>query len=640
MRSMKPQFFSIMCFLLMTCVILDAYGDPWKDLQQGDKAAKELAKEGEQKKKEAGPHPFYNGKQTNESKLLHTQLTGKSQQEAQQNAASQMIMESARTRLEFKIDPSKDPLLTGSQKILKDPLKSIGGEGVREVVAPGKTEDKTLTCEEARNPYPQTCTSKVIVSIEKTKTKKEWQGKFQYSKCNWSEPEGHYLPCRALRQAVGRAWKALRGGTERLFGKRVPIDVKAALNITGPYKACIHELNTKKGRSCPTCTASTPLLPFKPEQIKEVSLIKHPQHPRDLQMADSYSHHYKSGRFEYRYHPLIKIVYEEESYKELPDEEEIYCDELEKKVALGLCSYESKICSQGKQTRLIQGVSITRNCWQYTRTYACEYPSKDDCGPLRARGCTQGKSACKTYVGKICVVHTQTYTCKGNSQPKHSIAGGQTPFCLDGNCRNQSWENNDEMMRSLAQLSILKEMQGQLQNGMIFKGEDRRCSRYILNFKDCCGSGKGWGKSIGLGGCSSGEKELSEKRKAGLCHSIGTYCAKKILGKCVKKNSSYCCFNNKLLKAFHVQGRPQIKLGWGEPENPLCRGFTVEELQRIDFSKLDLREVFEDLMKKFQTGKNKSNAQDMGKQIGNRMEIIKKGMLPPNKKQPNQRPDA
>jgi len=238
------------------------------------------------------------------------------------------------------------------------------------------------------------------------------------------------------------------------------------------------------------------------------------------------------------------------------------------------------------------------------------------------------------------VVHTQIYKCKANSQPSYQIKGGQTPFCLDGNCRNQSWKDNDEMMRSLAQLSILKEMQGQFKNGMIFKGEDRRCSRYILNFKDCCGSGKGWGKSVGLGGCSEGERTLNQKRQAGLCHSIGTYCAKKVLGKCIKKKSTYCCFNNKLLKAFHVQGRPQIKLGWGEPENPLCRGFTVEELQRIDFSKLDLREVFEDLMKKFQTGKNKSNAQDMGKQIGNRMEIIKKGMLPPNKKQPNQRPDA
>ncbi len=629
MTSMKPQFLtillSILSFFLMVWITLDAYGDPWKDLQQGDKTANELAKEGEQKKKEAGPHPFYKGI-PNESKLLHTQLTGKSQQEAQQNAASQMIMESARTRPEFKIDPLKDPLFTGSQKVLEKPLQSIGGEGTREEITPAKTEDETLTCEEARNPYPQTCTSEVIVSIEKTKEKKEVEGNLRVWMHQGAINNGVYLACQAIRNHMFRL-------------------VQCNGDITAAYKACLQELANKK-RGSGGCV-ELPSVGIPINKILEVKVTSTPTNRRWKNGRLIQQFHVSGGgdiyedlankKSHYTFNAHIKIIYEKESHKELPDEEEIYCDELEKKTAFGICSYESKACSQGKQTRLIQGVSITRDCWQYTRTYACEYPSKDDCGPLRARGCTQGSSTCQTYVGKTCVVHKQTYTCKANSQPKHSITGGQTPFCLDGNCRDQGFESNDEMMHSLAQLSILKEMQGQLQNGMIFKGEDKRCSRYILNFKDCCGSGKGWGKSIGLGGCSEGEKALSQKRQLGLCHPIGTYCAKKVLGKCIKKNSTYCCFNNKLLKAFHVQGRPQIKLGWGEPENPICRGFTVEELQRIDFSKLDLREVFEDLMKKFQTGQNKSNAPAMGKHIGERMETIKKGMVPPNQKQPKQR---
>ena len=117
-------------------------------------------------------------------------------------------------------------------------------------------------------------------------------------------------------------------------------------------------------------------------------------------------------------------------------------------------------------------------------------------------------------VGNKCVVYSQTYECKGPPQTTHKITGGQTPFCLDGSCRDQGWENNNEMMSSLAQLAVLKEMQGQFElKGGFFKGEANKCSKQPLGFKDCCGSGKGWGKDIGLTSCKAEEKLLNEKRK-------------------------------------------------------------------------------------------------------------------------------
>jgi conjugal transfer mating pair stabilization protein TraN len=210
------------------------------------------------------------------------------------------------------------------------------------------------------------------------------------------------------------------------------------------------------------------------------------------------------------------------------------------------------------------------------------------------------------------------------------------------------------MMSSIAQLSLLKDMQGKFNS--IFTGKEHQCSKHILSFKDCCGSGKGWGKSLGLGGCDDTEKILQKKRQARLCHYVGTYCAEKRLGVCIKKKSSFCCFGSKLLKAFHEQGRRQINLGWGAPKHPLCRGFTIKEIQRIDFSKLDLSEVFEDLMKNYQPQK----LQGMGEKIGERLETIKRGLGPPGhspsglnpsgasssslrsraKKLPKQRPEA
>lgn len=102
-----------------------------------------------------------------------------------------------------------------------------------------------------------------------------------------------------------------------------------------------------------------------------------------------------------------------------------------------------------------------------------------------------------------------------------------------------------------------------------------------------------------IGGCKAKEKLLQKKReKSMFVHYVGTYCAKKVLGQCIKKNPSFCCFGSEALKAFQEQGRKQINLGWGKLKKPLCRGFTIEEIQRIDFSKLDLREAFEDLHEK------------------------------------------
>ncbi|ELY4007660.1 conjugal transfer protein TraN [Cronobacter dublinensis] len=101
--------------------------------------------------------------------------------------------------------------------------------------------------------------------------------------------------------------------------------------------------------------------------------------------------------------------------------------------------------------------------------------------------------------------------------------------------------------------------------------------------------------------CDQTSMETSMQAGSGYCHEVGTYCKKKVplLG-CVQKATSYCCFNSKLARIIHEQGRPQLKNfnGWGDPGAPQCRGFTPEEFQSIDFAKIDLTEYVEDMVKK------------------------------------------
>jgi conjugal transfer mating pair stabilization protein TraN len=109
------------------------------------------------------------------------------------------------------------------------------------------------------------------------------------------------------------------------------------------------------------------------------------------------------------------------------------------------------------------------------------------------------------------------------------------------------------------------------------------------------------------GGCDQGDIQTAMQNAAKDCHYVGNYCQKKwpLVG-CVQKAKSYCCFNSKMARIIHEQGRPQLLSfqpngAWGSAKHPNCRGFTPEEFQALDFSRIDLSEYFADVQKDLAT---------------------------------------
>jgi conjugal transfer mating pair stabilization protein TraN len=102
-----------------------------------------------------------------------------------------------------------------------------------------------------------------------------------------------------------------------------------------------------------------------------------------------------------------------------------------------------------------------------------------------------------------------------------------------------------------------------------------------------------------LQGCDQQDMEVGMLRGSGMCHEVGSYCSSKILGICIQKARGHCCFNTKLGRIIQEQGRPQLQafnaIGWGTARSPACRGFTAEEFQALDFSKMDLSEYYADI---------------------------------------------
>ena len=101
--------------------------------------------------------------------------------------------------------------------------------------------------------------------------------------------------------------------------------------------------------------------------------------------------------------------------------------------------------------------------------------------------------------------------------------------------------------------------------------------------------------------CNEDEGRLAMKEGARLCHTIGTWCSSciRILGSCVsciEHTTSKCCFNSMLARIVNEQGRAQIGKGWGGAQSPDCSGFTVAQLQSLDFARMDLSEFYASLV--------------------------------------------
>lgn len=287
------------------------------------------------------------------------------------------------------------------------------------------------------------------------------------------------------------------------------------------------------------------------------------------------------------------------------------CQHYEQLTEQGLCRYHSMV-EDPPTDKYWKGKKVNGS-WGQTVTYACRAACKDTCQKLRARGCSRlPNPECLEKIGDKCVRWRWKFKCKDRIGMKKHKFSKLNPFCLEGNCIDSSYESDKDMIEALGYLSILEEARKELDgtaNISVFKGGPYSCTRFPLSFKDCCGC-SGWGISMGLSGCDEDSKTVAKLRENGKCIQIGTYCAEYVhvgFAKfCLRKKTVFCCFGSKFAKLLQEQGRPQLGLGFGTPECPDCRGFTADELSHIDFSKLDLTEITNDIMDKFkpQTGEH------------------------------------
>ena len=169
---------------------------------------------------------------------------------------------------------------------------------------------------------------------------------------------------------------------------------------------------------------------------------------------------------------------------------------------------------------------------------------------------------------------------------------GQVTYCVGAGCQTVPSRSNTGFVEATTRLNMALELGGDefnRQDMRFFTGQRRACHIKLFGLANCC---KNSGLLVGLGNCSASERELAEERHAGNTHYLGKYCSKRTLfGVCIRRSRAWCVFGSKLGRILQQQGRRQLGIGWSS-----CRGFTVAEIESIDFARLDLGEFTEDLM--------------------------------------------
>ena len=275
------------------------------------------------------------------------------------------------------------------------------------------------------------------------------------------------------------------------------------------------------------------------------------------------------------------------------------CSSLDQQAQSGLCVLQSETCTQPGGTRTVNGLPVTRDCWQYNDNYLCAGSTQEEpyCQELRDRGCSQIDSTClSTLASGACYQYRQTYQCPATPATTQTVmnCGGET-YCLSGNCFDTSYTPDSDFALAASYLGAVDSAAQDFDTTdmVIFKGAPHQCSSTVLGFSNCCAD-SGWGVDISLAQCSADERILGQAREAGECHYVGTYCSSSSIFGCLAQSSGYCCFNSKLGRIIQEQGRAQLGIGWGSASSPDCRGLTPTELSEIDFSRIDFSEFYAD----------------------------------------------
>lgn len=260
------------------------------------------------------------------------------------------------------------------------------------------------------------------------------------------------------------------------------------------------------------------------------------------------------------------------------------------------------ICTEGPSTKTFYTLSIYKPCWRQKIIVSLPEARENTCLQWRQRGCTLISEQCLHYAEDgSCNTYQKRYRCPKRT-PATVTMGGDGIHCIDGGTLVAKSPPFNDAAQALTQLAALSEMQKELdaqnlKNPMVFKGERKCCKKNVLAdlLYDCCQTKAGFAITLGLTNCNTEERQLGELREQGRCHYVGAIQNEFIAWKS-SDTHVYCCYPSKLIAVLQEEARKQLNKTFGTPDNPDCNGLSMEDIARLDFSKMDLSALFDDII--------------------------------------------
>lgn len=122
------------------------------------------------------------------------------------------------------------------------------------------------------------------------------------------------------------------------------------------------------------------------------------------------------------------------------------------------CSFLGEVCVEPAATRIINGQSVTQDCWRYERSYQCAAlgGSSSDCDP--PVGCTLTNSECLSVDDDTgeCRTTEHSYSCTVAGTPGGAVGYcDEDVYCIAGDCDTITRPQNTEFNQAVSALSVL-----------------------------------------------------------------------------------------------------------------------------------------------------------------------------------------
>jgi len=256
-------------------------------------------------------------------------------------------------------------------------------------------------------------------------------------------------------------------------------------------------------------------------------------------------------------------------------------------------------------SKTINGKQVERQCWKERISFLHRFPKIRECDALKNHRCEQISQRCVQTSPFGCAIWEFTFQCFEASNRQVFLADPDDLYGFREFTMEHRVQPNRSFAEVAAKLAVFDEAKKDLEKAgvfdasclEIFKGKRMTCSKSVADrlMYDCCFNYSGLAKQMGLSKCSADEFSLAEMREEGLCHYVGSYEEDMMNLWKTRDEHVFCCYSSKLARLVQEEGRKQLKLDWGKPKKPDCGGFTFDFLAKIDFTQMDLSELFDQI---------------------------------------------